>query len=113
MPLTEQEMKEAGDIQLLEKAVEEAAELIQAIQKYKLHGPRGKAPNGTEYDNVAAIMSEARQISDIMRIWGAHHQGINWGDLHALQESLGQSQLDKGVRPIFTSLEIRNDTGDA
>ena len=98
MPLTKEELRSLPMLNLLDVAVEEAAELILAAQKLKVYGPIGIAPNGTQYDNIAAVMHEARQVSDAMRHLGERH-GVNWEQLGEQIEREAQQQLRDGVRP--------------
>lgn len=98
MPLSERELQDMPPLELLEVAIEEAAELIHAIQKFKTYGAVAFAPNGKQYDNAQTVMHEARQASDAMRIW-CHRNGLDWSAAKHEIECQAQQELAEGVRP--------------
>ena len=98
MPFTKKEMIRMPTGALLDVAVEEAAELILAIQKLKTYGPFAIAPDGTQYDNAVAVIHEARQVSDAMRVW-CRRCGGDWDAMGLDLEREAQNQIADGIRP--------------
>ncbi len=80
MPLTDKELLEKTQDELLDLLIEECAEVIQAATKTKRYGPLRSWPgyNG-ERCNADAVIREALQVNDTLRAYCAR-LGVNYGD---------------------------------
>ena len=84
MALSDAELLEKTQDELLDLLIEECAEVIQAATKVKRFGPLQSWPgyNG-ERCNADAVIREAFQVNDTLRAYCAR-LGVNYGDtLHA------------------------------
>lgn len=63
--LTDEELRSKTETELLDLALEECGELIQALVKMKRHGHAALGPTGIYYDNLQNIADENYQLGTV------------------------------------------------
>ena len=74
MPLTKEALEKLSDADLLDRIIEEAAEVIHAAMKAKRFGPRDRdTRNPDSLENIVVLSLENVQVGDAVRTYGARY----------------------------------------